>query len=124
MNPRRPKFLSLTRIRFPLTAVVSILHRISGVLLFASLPLLLWMLQGSLRSSETYAALLEAMQRPFNRLFLLVLLWAFLHHLCAGIRYLLIDIERGVAIAQARASSRWVLAVSLILTVWLGVKLW
>jgi succinate dehydrogenase / fumarate reductase cytochrome b subunit len=57
-------------------------------------------------------------------LILLLLLWAFLHHLCAGIRYLGIDLHYGAKLAQARASSRWVLIVSLSLTVLLGAWLW
>ena len=61
---------------------------------------------------------------PFSKLFLIVMLWAFLHHFCAGMRYLALDLDRGVKLAQARASSRWVLGVSLTLTLLLGVWLW
>jgi succinate dehydrogenase / fumarate reductase cytochrome b subunit len=124
MNKNRPKFLALHQIRLPLPGIVSILHRASGALLFLALPLLLWMLQGSLRSIETYTGLTDALRQPLSKLFLLVVLWAFLHHFSAGVRYLLIDMHIGVQLAQARASSRWVLAVSLVLTVLLGVKLW
>ena len=124
MNKKRPKYLDLTRIRLPLPALVSILHRISGLLLFLALPLLLLLLQYSLRSIETYTQLAVVLQHPFSKLLLLVVLWAFLHHFCAGIRYLAIDLDWGVGLAQARASSKWVLAVSLTLTVLLGVRLW
>jgi len=124
MNDKRPKHLALHLIRFPLPAIVSILHRISGVLLFLSLPLLLWTLQYSLRSIETFTLLVWMFQHPLSKLFLLVMLWAFLHHFCAGIRYLTIDLDYGVKLAQARASSKWVLAVSLTLTVLTGALLW
>lgn len=124
MNKNRPKFLALHQIRLPLPGIISILHRASGALLFLSLPLLLWMLQSSLRSIETYTELADVLRHPLSKLVLLVVLWAFLHHLCAGIRYLLIDMGVGVRLAQARTSSRWVLAVSLMLTVLLGVRLW
>lgn len=124
MNESRPKHLDLLQIKQPLPAVVSILHRISGALLFLALPLLLWMLQQSLRSIETYTQLSEMLHHPFGKLSLLVILWAFLHHLCAGIRYLILDMDFGVRLAQARASSLWVLIVSLMLTVLLGVRLW
>ncbi len=124
MNNKRPKHLALHLIRFPLPAIVSILHRASGMLLFLCLPLLLWSLQYSLRSIETFTLLAWMFQHPASKLFMLVMLWAFLHHLCAGIRYLAIDLDYGVKLAQARASSRWVLAVSLTLTVLLGVRLW
>lgn len=124
MNDKRPKHLALYLIRFPLPAIVSILHRVSGALLFLSLPLLLWLLQYSLRSIETFTMLAWMFQHPASKLFLLVMVWAFLHHLCAGVRYLAIDMDYGVKLAQARASSKWVLAVSLTLTLMLGARLW
>ena len=124
MNKNRPKHLALSQIRLPLPGLVSILHRISGLLLFLALPLLLWALQYSLRSIETFTTLAGVLQHPFSKLFLLAVLWAFLHHLCAGIRYLAIDLDIGVGLAQARASSKWVLLVSLALTVLFGVRLW
>ena len=124
MNTNRPKFLALHQIRLPLPGLVSILHRFSGLLLFLALPLLLWMLQYSLRSIETYTTLVEIMRHPLSKLFLLLVLWAFLHHFSAGLRFLAIDLEWGVGLARARASSRVVLAVSLIMTMLLGVWLW
>lgn len=124
MNDKRPKHLALHLIRFPLPAIISVLHRASGALLFLSLPLLLWSLQYSLRSIETFTMLDGMIQHPVSKLFLLVTLWAFSHHLCAGIRYLAIDLDCGVKLAQARASSKWVLAVSLTLTILLGARLW
>jgi succinate dehydrogenase / fumarate reductase cytochrome b subunit len=124
MNNKRPKHLALHQIKLPLPGIVSILHRISGLLLFFALPLLLLMLQYSLRSIETYTWLLGVLAHPMIKLILLGFLWAFLHHFCAGLRYLAIDLDYGVKLAQARASSKAVLAVSMILTVWMGVKLW
>ena len=124
MNKQRPKHLALHHIRLPLPGFVSILHRISGLLLFLALPLLLLMLQHSLRSIETYSQLLIALAHPLAKLALFVLLWAFLHHFCAGLRFLAIDLDYGVKLAQARTSSKMVLAVSLVLTVLLGAKLW
>ena len=124
MNKHRPKHLALHLIKLPLPGFVSILHRISGLLLFIALPLLLLMLQYSLRSIETYTQLLAVLAHPLAKLMLLGVLWAFLHHFCAGLRYLAIDLDYGVKLAQARASSKAVLAVSLVLTVLLGAKLW
>jgi succinate dehydrogenase / fumarate reductase cytochrome b subunit len=124
MNKHRPKHLALHLIKLPLPGFVSVLHRISGLLLFLALPLLLLMLQYSLRSIETYTQLLAVLAHPLVKLMLLGLLWAFLHHFCAGLRYLAIDLDYGVKLAQARASSKMVLAVSLVLTVLLGAKLW
>jgi succinate dehydrogenase / fumarate reductase cytochrome b subunit len=124
MHKKRPIYLDLRRIRLPLPGIVSILHRISGALLFLALPLLLWTLQYSLRSIETYTMLSWMFRHAASKLFLIVVLWAFLFHLCAGIRYLAIDMDRGVSLAQARNSSRWVVIVSLAATVLLGVRLW
>jgi succinate dehydrogenase / fumarate reductase, cytochrome b subunit len=124
MNKQRPKHLALHQIKLPLSGIVSILHRISGLLLFFSLPLLLLMLQYSLTSIETYTQLMSVLANPLSKLMLLGLVWAFLHHFCAGLRYLAIDLHLVHDLAQARNSSKAVMAVSLALTIFLGVKLW
>ena len=124
MNKSRPKHLALHKIKLPLPGIVSILHRISGALLFLTLPLLLAMLDQSLRSIETFTNLAEYLDHALVKLTLIGLMWAFLHHFCAGLRYLAIDLHLLHGLAGARASSRWVMAVSLALTVVLGVKLW
>jgi succinate dehydrogenase / fumarate reductase cytochrome b subunit len=124
MNKKRPKHLALHKIKLPLPGYVSILHRASGAILFLALPLLLLLLDQSLRSIETYTNLTEILANPLLKLVLLGLLWQFLHHFCAGLRYLAIDLHLLPSLAAARASSMWVLAVSLTLTVILGVKLW
>ena len=124
MNKTRPKHLALHKIKLPVSGYVSILHRVSGAILFLALPLLLLLLDQSLRSIETYTNLAEVLANPLLKLALLGLLWAFLHHFCAGLRYLAIDLHLLPSLAAARAASMWVLVVSLTLTVVLGVKLW
>jgi len=124
MNKKRPKHLALHLIKLPLPGFVSILHRVSGLALFLALPLLLWVLQYSLRSIETYTELMELLAQPLAKLLLLGLLWAFLHHFCAGLRYLAIDMHLVGNLAQARNTSWAVMFISLALTVLLGVKLW
>lgn len=124
MNKKRPKHLALHKIKLPLPGIVSILHRISGLLLFLALPALLLMLQYSLTSIETYTELMSVLAYPFVKLLLLGLLWAFLHHFCAGLRYLAIDLHLIHDLARARNSSKLVVAASLALTIFLGVKLW
>ncbi len=124
----RPKYLSLSallfEIRLPVPGWVSILHRISGLLLFLAVVWLLFMLDRSLASEEGF----ESMRRYLGfipvKLALLVLIWAYCHHFCAGIRFLFLDLDRGVDLATARRTSIAVLVGSLGLTVWLGVKLW
>jgi len=124
MNKQRPKHLALHQIKLPLPGIVSILHRISGLLLFIALPFLLLMLQYSLASIETYTQLMNVLANPLLKLLLLGLLWAFLHHFCAGLRYLAVDLHLVRNLAQARSSSKAVIVVSLALTIIIGVKLW
>ncbi len=121
---KRPKHLDLPKIRLPMPGFVSILHRISGAGLFISLPFLLYLLQLSLGSQESFEAFRAIVSHPLSKLVMLGLLWALLHHLCAGIRFLALDLHLGIALQQARTSSAAVLAVSLALTLILGVKLW
>jgi succinate dehydrogenase / fumarate reductase, cytochrome b subunit len=124
----RPKYLSLAallfEIRLPLPGWVSILHRVSGLLLFLATVWLLFMLDRSLDSEAGF----EAMRRYAGlwpvKLSLLVLVWAYCHHFCAGIRFLFLDLDRGVDLATARRTSVAVFAVSLALTAWLGWTLW
>ncbi len=124
MTNKRPKYLNVFKIRLPVPALVSILHRISGLLLFLALPLFLWLLQCSLASPDSYAQLGSLLAHTLSKLGLLVMLWALLHHLCAGIRFLAIDLDIGVLLAPARATSKAVLGVSLVLTALLGARLW
>ncbi|MEQ1603013.1 MAG: succinate dehydrogenase, cytochrome b556 subunit [Methylophilaceae bacterium] len=125
-NPRRqrPKNLNLVTIRLPLPALVSILHRLSGALLFLAIPLLLWLLQLSLASAESFVIVQNLMQHKLVKLICWLLAWAFLHHACAGIRHLLLDARWGMHRWFARFSSQAVLLVSAGLSLATGVWLW
>ncbi|MFZ5556904.1 MAG: succinate dehydrogenase, cytochrome b556 subunit [Pseudomonadota bacterium] len=123
-NKKRPKHLDLLRIKLPVPGIVSILHRVSGALLFLLIPALLYAFQQSLASPESYAGLKAFFGFWLVKLALIGVLWAFLHHLLAGLRYLAIDLHYGVALQPARASAKAVLALSLILTAVAGVALW
>jgi len=123
MTKRRPKYLDLAQIRLPLPGFVSILHRLSGAALFLALPFLLYLFAGSVGSPETFDSIKEVTAHPLVKLILLGLLWSYLHHFCAGIRYLFLDLDKGVDLPAARASAWTVLAVSLPLTLVLGVIL-
>lgn len=124
MTKQRPKHLALNEIRLPLAGFASILHRISGAGLFLLLPLLIWLLQLSLGSTQSSAEMFAAVTGNWLvKLILLGLMWAFLHHFCMGIRILLIDIHVGVEKQQAHNSALAVMAVSLALTAILGLKL-
>jgi succinate dehydrogenase / fumarate reductase cytochrome b subunit len=122
---KRPLWYNLNLLNLPIPAIVSILHRISGALLFVLTFFLLYFLDGSLASPEAYAGVAQTLSHPFMKLVQLGLLWALLHHLFAGIRYLLLDVHVGIDLAPARASSYVVIGASLALTLILGgVLLW
>ena len=124
----RPKYLSLQallfEIRLPLPGWVSILHRISGALLFVAILWLLWMLDRSLSSEAAFEKIRHYASLWPVKLSLLVLVWAYCHHFCAGIRFLFLDLDKGIDKPTARLTSGLVLAVSLLLTAYLGWKLW
>ena len=121
---KRPKNLDLATIRLPLAGKVSILHRISGVGLFLCLPLLLWLFSASLTSVESFADFKAVASSLPVKIILAGLLWSFIHHFCAGIRFLLLDLHVGIEKEAARKSAGIVLVVSIPLTliVW-GVLL-
>lgn len=124
----RPKYLSLAallfEIRLPVTGWVSILHRVSGALLFFAAFWLLWMLDRSLSGPEEFEEVKRHLALWPVKTALLVFVWAFCHHFCAGVRFLLLDLEKGVDKTSARRSSWAVLAASLALTAGFGWKLW
>jgi succinate dehydrogenase / fumarate reductase cytochrome b subunit len=124
MPTSRPKHLNLMEIRLPLPAFVSILHRISGAVLFLMLPLLLCLLGSSLESLQSFTAFKAWVGNPLVKILLLGVLWAYLHHFCAGIRHLALDLHKGLELETARATSYAVLIVSILLTAAIGAKLW
>jgi succinate dehydrogenase / fumarate reductase cytochrome b subunit len=109
-SPRpRPVFLDLRRIRLPVTGWVSILHRVSGVVLFVSTPLFVYLLDMSLRSAEGFHKAASLLGQPLSKLWLLLVAWSIFHHLFAGIRFLLLDFHLGVERLAARRSARGVI---------------
>jgi len=125
----RPKYLSLRalllEIRLPLPGWISILHRISGALLvFPFAAWLLYLLDASLLSAAHFEKVKGYLGLPLVKIGMLVFIWAWCHHFCAGIRFLLLDINRGIELRQARFSSYMVFLISLALTAYFGAKLW
>lgn len=120
----RPVWYNLNLLNLPVPGLVSIFHRISGMLLFVGLIWLLFLLDMSLSSEADFDRFKSYVSLPIVKLALLVILWSYLHHFCAGIRYLFLDIHKGLDLATARATSYAVFAVSLVLTVLIGAKLW
>ncbi|MGN6579394.1 MAG: succinate dehydrogenase, cytochrome b556 subunit [Bordetella sp.] len=129
VKPARPEFRNIglsdiSKYRLPLPGRLSILHRVSGMLLFLCLPLVLLPLWGaSVSSPEGYASVAKCVGYFPVKVVLLVLIWGFLHHFCAGIRFLLLDLHYGVDKASARKSAGVVFVVSLLLTLIFALKL-
>lgn len=121
----RPIYLNLLAIRQPIPAIVSILHRISGALLFVvGIPFVLWGVQASLASPEAFAQFKTTMAHPLARLTVLLLAWAYIHHLLAGIRHLLLDVHLGIDLPSARRSAAVVFVLAILLTLIVAVRLW
>ena len=124
IKKQRPKFLDPLVIHLPLPGKLSIMHRISGTGMFLILPCLIYLLQLSLGTPQDFEVFRAITHHPLVKLFLLVLLYGFLHHFFMGIRILLIDMHKGVEIHAARKSAKVVLFASITLAVILGVTLW
>ena len=116
-----PQILSY---HLPLAGKSSILHRVSGALLFLCLPLVIVPLFAlSVTSPESFASIQGWVSNPLFKLVLLVLIWGYLHHFCAGIRYLILDLHIGMDKVSAQKSAGVVFGVSLALTLIFGLKL-
>jgi succinate dehydrogenase / fumarate reductase cytochrome b subunit len=120
---RNISLADLIRYRLPVPGVLSILHRISGVLMFVLLPLALWLFDLSLRSEWTWQQLRQLTGGWLARGTLAALAWALLHHVVAGMRYLSLDLDLGVDRAPARRSAWAVFAISLPLAAWVALCL-
>lgn len=124
MAKQRPINLNLLTIKFPIPAIVSILHRVSGTIVFFLIPLLLWMLQTSLSSSDRFIDL----QDLFNGFVFKGIIWLFLaallFHLVAGLRHLLMDCGFGESLKAGRCSAWTAIGLAVILTLLAGIWLW
>ena len=116
--------------RLPPAGWVSILHRVSGMLMFILLPLVIWLFDTSVTSEVSYGQFTSAFTAGIGwipgwlvKLAVLALIWSYLHHLFAGLRHLWMDATHAVGLEFGRQSALFVLASSLVLTLVLGFKL-
>lgn len=123
MRDQRPINLNLTTIRFPLPAIVSILHRISGVFLFLALPFLLCILSHSLTSATSFSQEQTWLSQPLPRFFLWLVLSAVIYHVIAGIRHLVMDFGFAESLQAGRCTAKAVIVISAILIILAGVWL-
>lgn len=121
----RPKYYDLNLAHLPPGGLVSIFHRVSGLLLFFPLlPLLLYVLQSTLASEEGYDRWAHFLARPAVKLIALAFVWAYAQHFFAGIRFLLLDLHWGIALPSARASAILVFVLAIATTLLVGWRIW
>ena len=122
---KRPKYYDLNLLHLPLPGLVSIFHRITGVVMFLfMIPVLLFLLQASLKSESSFNFWSNVINFLPVKLVLIGFVWAFMHHFFAGIRYLLLDLHIGIDKAPARTSAIWVFALGAIATLLFAVRTW
>lgn len=125
MNKNRPVNLDLTTIRFPITAIVSISHRIAGVTLLGGILVLFWMFDASLRSPDSFRSLQDLLDNPLMKLVLWLILAALSFHVAFGIRHLIMDTGVGESMEGGRLGAKVAIAVAAVLTLAaLGWVIW
>jgi len=121
---KRPTNLNLFTISFPITAIVSIIHRITGILLFLYIPIALWMLSESLRSQVSYMALMERLSTTCWQLVVFMGLGSFIYHLLAGLRHIVMDIGFAESQSEGRATAIWFIIIYLACLIGIGAWIW
>ncbi len=124
LNKKRPVNLALTTLKFPPMAIVSILHRLSGVLLVFLIPAFLFLLSISLHSEAAFLELKSYFAHPISKLFTWGVLSALIYHLLAGIRHMIMDFGFGETVTAARTSSFLLIALAIVISILVGVWLW
>lgn len=124
MQKQRPVFLDLPSLRLPIPGIVSILHRVSGVGIFVCLPFLLYLFAGTLNHEQGFQTYQVIVANPIVKLLLIGLLWAYMHHFFAGLRFLALDIHKGLDLETARMTAKVVAVLAVVATAVLGVVLW
>jgi succinate dehydrogenase / fumarate reductase cytochrome b subunit len=113
----------LMKYRLPWAGKVSILHRVSGLLMFVLIPFVLYLFDKSVTSEISFTTFKAVLANPVIKLIVLALIWAYLHHFCAGIRFLLLDLHKGIDKATSAKSAVGVLVISLSLAAICAAKL-
>ena len=116
MNQSRPVYLNLFKIRLPVTGIVSLAHRVSGVLLFLAIPFLIYLVDLSIESPEGYKSAIDWLQNPVVMFIQLVLVWSLAHHFFAGLRFLLLDFDIGVTKSSSNLTS-WLVIIAEVMVV-------
>lgn len=110
----RPVYLNLIKIKLPIAGIISIFHRLTGVLLFLAIPVSLYLLKLSVTDEQSFQLAVSYMDYPLSRFFILLVIWSFVHHLFTGIRFLLIDMEYFLNRKASKVSAWGVVILELI----------
>jgi succinate dehydrogenase / fumarate reductase cytochrome b subunit len=121
---KRPKFLNLFAIHLPVAGVTSFAHRVSGAILFLAIPGLIYLFGLSLRDAKSFATALSLFDSVCVKLICTILTWSISHHLLAGIRFLLMDIDIGENLSAAKASAWIVNIVGVLVFLLIAFKIW
>lgn len=124
MKDKRPVNLDIGTMRLPLTAWTSIAHRASGVFLFAGMAVLIWVLDASLASPESFAALQDCLASPLAKLVIWAVIAGLIYHSVAGVKHLIMDLGVGETMEGGTLGAKAVLAVSAVLILLAGVWIW
>lgn len=124
MNQKRPVNLDLTTLSFPVTAITSIMHRLSGIAVFLLLPYMFYLLQQSLSSSQGFADVQMMMQNSMHKLLVWLFVSALFYHFMAGVRHIISDFGYGETITTAKKTANVLLLLTVISTIGLGVWIW
>ena len=124
MNKKKFRNFNLFTIRYPFTAIISILHRLSGIFVFLFIPFLLWMLDISSGSSVGFERIQSVLTNPAVKAILWLILVAIWYHIIAGIRHLLMDIGIGESLRSARISGGITVTIIIIAAILIGSWLW
>ena len=121
----RPKYVDVNLLHLPIPGLVSIFHRVTGVVMFLFLiPAMLFVLQYTVGSEDGFNQWKSYFSHPLVKIVFLGFVWAYMHHFFAGIRYLLLDVYIGVDLAPARLSAKIVLGAGLVATILIGARIW
>lgn len=124
MNTNRPVNLDISTIKLPITAIVSILHRISGVVLLGGVLVLMWLLDQSLASQESFNSVKETLQAPLAKITVWAVLAALAYHFIAGVRHLIMDMGIGESLEGGKRGATVALVIAVILIAAIGILLW
>ena len=124
MKDDRPVYLNLFQYKWPLVAIASILHRVSGVGVFFGIGILLFLLQTSLESQSSFELVRASFESPGLKLLVWLIISGLIYHFVAGVKHLIMDWGFGEDLRSAHLASQLTLAVSTLLSLLAGVRLW